>query len=170
MSQDWFGVKSQSAPHFRVGLSDDRFVFDFKVSESAYYSREHQSGDFVEGLWEQDVCEFFVGGPGSDYIEFNIGPQGAWWAASFSDYRQRVGALKLETITVENRTDENSWAVNFTVPLSELAPWHSLCLGEYRLAVTFISHHSGVNYHCYGHTSGGEPDFHLKENRLPLLV
>ena len=170
LDRDWFGETSVGSPQFHFSLTKEHLWFGFRVSEAPVYNDELSSGDFVEGLWEQDVCEFFVGGVGSHYLEFNVSPQGAWWAASFSDYRKRDREFEEARVQVHSRLGENSWETRFAVALADLEPWASLALEDYRLSVTSISHAGGVRYHCFGHETGGEPDFHLSENRRPIVI
>jgi hypothetical protein len=47
------------------------------------------SGEFVEGLWEEDVAELFIKSPDGVYQELNIAPSGAWWSMTLDAYRIR---------------------------------------------------------------------------------
>jgi hypothetical protein len=46
-------------------------------------------GEFVEGLWEDDVAELFIKSPDGTYQELNFAPSGAWWSMTLDDYRVR---------------------------------------------------------------------------------
>ena len=51
-------------------------------------------GEFVEGLWEDDVAELFIKSPAGIYQEFNFAPSGAWWSMTLDEYRLRRSSPK----------------------------------------------------------------------------
>lgn len=46
-------------------------------------------GQFQPELWRYDLAEWFLAsGEGTNYWEFNLAPNGAWWACAFTDVRR----------------------------------------------------------------------------------
>ena len=58
------------------------------------------SNDFVEGLWCDHVWELFIANPLTrEYVEFNVSPNGDWWACYFVDKRQRAALIQQPEVT-----------------------------------------------------------------------
>jgi hypothetical protein len=61
-------------------------------------------------LWEADVLELFIKEPSGRYFEFNVSPQGAWWAMELSSYRERVSYLRLPRVNlIETEVLSDRW-------------------------------------------------------------
>lgn len=167
---DWFGNPPRHPAQFSLSLQGNLLHYQFWALKAPDYDTAHGCGDFVEGLWERDVAELFLMGPQGDYHEFNLSPSGAWWCASFSGYRQRIHAQPCPSAQVFSRAEEASWTTSLTFDLRDIP-----CLGEEglqraRLSVTAILCPSEPEYFCYGHQSGGQPDFHSPGTFLPVLL
>jgi hypothetical protein len=165
---DWFGERSPFQPQVAYSVSKGRLRFQFRAEKCADCDRRYQRGDFVEGLWERDVAEFFVAGEGSVYQEINISPTGAWWSASFTGYRSKPTEIRFEPlITVEESDDR--WAVTFEASLDSFRPWRKLAPSQRLFSPTAILYDSKPNYFAWNHSGGGEPDFHRRELFQPLV-
>ena len=111
-------------------------------------------------------------GPDGRYHEFNLAPTGAWWSASFSCYRQREKAVALPSVRTEAGLAEGSWSAALSFDLRDLDILGG-DLEQARLSVTAIfaeATEQGPEYLCYGHHSGGEPDFHDVKAFLPARL
>ena len=79
-TKDWFGNPSPYRPEMNYEISGDRFKFSYRCRKTPRCDHSLETGQFVEGLWEQDVAEFFVAAGGTECQEINISPTGAWWS------------------------------------------------------------------------------------------
>lgn len=161
LSRDWFGQSCTFNPRFKFGLWEQRLTFWFAADKPPECDLELKPGNFQAGLWEQDVAEFFLLGPGGEYQEFNVSPTGAWWSGFFTSYRspaQECPSLSVETSSGWSDAD---WWAELSVPIGELAVnWEA----SVRVNPASILSPSQPRYFCFGHVEGGEPDFHLASN------
>ena len=134
---------------------------------------------FVEGLWQQDVAEFFVADRRTGhYQEFNLGPGGAWWSATFCAPRLRVVPQPewqsfgvLAKVLWTNR----EWIGQLSVPLPAGIPFLSPPshrsgaerlmqeLESGQLAVNFTAitaGRAGPRFYSLAHLRTATPDFH----------
>ena len=167
--RDWFGRPVRHQAYFRFALHQDRLTFSFEANKEPE-CEDLPRGTFRAGLWERDVAEFFLMGPGGDYQEFNLSPSGAWWSASFSSYRQQSEELPCPSAEVAAGCFAGRWTAQLSVALAEIKPLQGFSLSQCRLNPTAILAPGQPEYLCYGHCSGGQPDFHREDNFLPILV
>ena len=138
----------------------------------------HKIG-FREGLWEQDVMEFFIlDRQSGHYREYNLSPGGAWWAAEFTAPRVRLdpqpgkATFGVKTHVSWGRDD---WGGSLRIPIpSEIGMSDpnrdSAVLGDGptslekgRWAVNFTSVWSsaaGRQFYSLAELGGEKPDFH----------
>lgn len=167
-STDWYGKNSPYEPRMGVELEGDFLIFSFAANKKPLFQEHHESGDFVEGLWERDVAEFFVGTANGDvYQEINVSPSGAWWSALFSDYRVREQEVRME-VEVDAELEAEKWAVRFRVPIGELVPWRDVQPGHRTFTPTAVLYDPKPHYFCWAEGQSVEPDFHLKHLRRPI--
>ena len=169
-SLDWFGSPARHTAHFGFKLVGKSLFFRFRAEKSAECDRNLARGQFVSELWRQDVAEFFVRGPGPSYQEFNISPTGAWWSARFGQYRTLDQEIHCSSVSIQALVEDHSWEIEFSVPLSEIVVLKDLELRFAKLNPVSILCPQDPEYLCYGHTSGGEPDFHLSETFCPITL
>lgn len=124
----------------------------------------------MEGLWNHDVAEIFLAGPGPRYQEWNFSPSGAWWSAVFSDYRQLEQPCPGVVPDLEAVSGPGFWEVRCRLPLVSLLPWNDAPRSQWRLHVACILYPQDPEYLCSGHTSGGTPDFHRASHFRALPV
>lgn len=166
-SRDWFGDVSPYAPEAAITVEGEMLHFAFRCGKAPLCDERMAPGEFVEGLWEQDVAEFFVAGPGPGYQEINIAPTGAWWCCLFSGYRERQEVVVF-TPEINTHRTANSWSVNFRVPLQHLRPWRGIKSEERLFSACSILHDPEPHYFAWNHETGGEPDFHRRDLFRPL--
>ncbi len=69
-------------------------------------------GEFVEGLWEEDVAELFIKSPNGVYQELNLAPSGAWWSMTLDEYRVRRGTPRRPEVRFMSTSfADDSWSV-----------------------------------------------------------
>ena len=121
----------------RVSFDETTDFIWFSASGPSPASVEpHHPGDWIEGLWENDVAEFFVSRPDlGRYLEFNLSPTAAWWHCRFTGPRERdpvsctaPDAFCLANVSSEKGSGrlwraalgiEKTWLVNEIGPLDE---------------------------------------------------
>ena len=160
-SVDWYGRPSVYQPETAVSLTGDTLSFHFRCRKAPSHDDNLKSSEFVEGLWERDVAEFFVAGPGPGYQEINVSPGGAWWSCLFSGYRERLQVVRFEP-RIQACQDESAWSVIFETKIDNLIPWRGIEPEQRRLSPTAILYDPEPHYFAWNHSGGGEPDFHLR--------
>jgi hypothetical protein len=140
--------------------------------------RESRFGEFTEGLWNGDVIELFIGQPESEqYLEFNLAPSGAWWAAAFSRYRERsTDILAALPMTIQSNCAAGYWEFFASFDLAATAVncdscTINLCAIFGSPNRRFFSAHAPVT----AGVAAVKPDFHRAELRqtplrLPTFV
>ena len=168
-SADWFGVASPWKPEVSLRVEGGILHFSFRAQKAPWCDESLLSGSFVEGLWEKDVAELFLSGPGESYQEINVSPTGAWWSALFCDYRERSQTVEFP-VEIEVERADNFWQVHFSTAAENLIPWSGLEWSEYRASPTAILHGPEPSFFAWNWNPNkdGEPDFHRKDLLKPL--
>ena len=107
----------------------------------------------VPGLWDYEVVELFVCGPGEDYTEIEVGPHGHYLALRLSGVRQPIeSGLPLH---VETAISGQTWRGRVHIPRGILPT------GPHRINAYAI-HGQGASrrYLAAFPTGGPSPDFH----------
>lgn len=166
--KDWYGQPPRYQARFSLSLQGDILTYRFCADKTPECLTELSRGDFVEGLWQYDVAEFFVLAPDGRYQEFNLSPTGAWWSAVFSSYRQDATPVRLNSVSTIAKYDEASWSAELSVALADLVVLGQDGLRGAKLSLTSILSPGDPEYLCWGHQSGGEPDFHRPDTFRPV--
>ena len=113
----------------------------------------------TNGLWQSTCFEAFISLGSKAYVELNFSPSGEWAAYRFSDYRQDMHELEIESPRI-------SFAANRLVARVEL----SVLAGSALNLTAVIEHKSKMHsYWALAH-HGNRPDFHAHDcfvARLP---
>ncbi len=159
IEKDWSG-EAGPGPAFRVEMRDDTWFFHVRVNKPPLGNPGAAPGKFHEGLWRYDVAEWFVANRDTGrYMEWNLAPNGAWWAMLFSEPRRRAGVLPdLQGVITESAITHDGWEAVLHVPRALLES--ALGAGVLTHNACFIlgvprQHFSWVNFPVE------EPDFHL---------
>ncbi len=164
LNAEWFGHPVIPPFEFRFHLAADALVFSARRAAPALLHPESQEGRFQELLWKYDTAEFFVATPEADrYVEFNISPNGAWWAAAFTAPRvvnPNMPAVPTGVVTSGHATP-TGWACEARLPLAWLRamgviPGTTPC----RLAATAILNSPRQVFLTTATNTSGRPDFH----------
>lgn len=122
---------------------------------------QFKTGGFVEGLWTQDVAEFFIADCGTGtYTEYNLSPGGAWWGACFGAPRVRVGRQPVpcgvQTMVTWLATH---WIGRMSFPLPDLE-------GSAVNFTAITAAVAGRQYYSLAPLQGDRPDFHRPQEWL----
>lgn len=89
IDKEWYGQAVEPPYEFSFTLTADGLEFCAARKSPALVHPQGVCGEFQAELWRYDAAEFFISTPdGSRYMEFNLSPNGAWWAAVFCAPRQ----------------------------------------------------------------------------------
>jgi len=150
-----------------------RLLFHFSAALPFRAAPESPCGTFQAELWRHDCAEFFLLNPANDrYVEFNVSPTGAWWAASFTAPRQQEAEQHFQNVDCSTTTlnEDKLWAIEFSLPASDIeavlgAPLEALC-GN----VTAILQSPDQIFLTAARLGGNQPDFHLPHAWLPVVI
>ncbi len=166
---DWFGYDVDPCAEFAFATDGQHLWFLAARNKDACIHPDAQPGQFREELWKYDLAEWFLAsGDGPNYWEFNLAPNGAWWACAFEDVRRAdaeiPAPLAVDTKTV--LTDEG-WCVMARIPLNEL---RGVDIRNCKLATTFILETPNQVFLTTADDLSGEPDFHRPDTfSTPIL-
>lgn len=167
LATDWFGEALPTPIEIFLGVNTERILFGGR-GDASPWCEPATPGDFIEGLWEREVVELFLGEPGSArYQEFNLSPRGAWWTMAFSGYRTRMMTNPLPGVRCHAASGGRGWRAAIAIPLAELTiAWSS---GSGTGNVTAI-HGNPQRFVTALDLGGGEPDFHRAERFQPMRM
>lgn len=162
---DWYGAPL-SPPAYYALIEDPSHLWLIACRECrANPHPDAALGDFQEDLWRYDVAELFIStAHDSHYLEFNLSPAGAWWAAAFSAPRvpSPIGELpRIRALAEPCKTEE--WRAALGIPLDWLRA--SIKWGEgSRANVSFVLDGPTQRFVSACSLGTGEPDFHRPQH------
>lgn len=116
-----------------------------KIPEAAVGAR-------VDKLWEYDVAELFLVGPGHQYLEVELGAGGHWLIFGFDAIRQRRDEYKdFVPAFSYKKTEGGTWMSEIIIPF-EMVPENIRALNAFAIL-------SG-RFLAYAEVPGKKPDFH----------
>ncbi len=117
-------------------------------------------GSRVEGLWEFDVVELLLVGPGHTYLEIELGAGGHFLALGFDSIRHRFDSYELfAPILRFEKTGDKLWKSSLTIPW-KMIPENLRALNAFAImAGQFLA---------YLPVPGELPDFH-QPDRYPSV-
>jgi len=163
ISSDWHGVALRPPLCFTLAADPSNLWFVATRQAPATCSPGTEPGSFAEGLWEHDVAELFLANPTTGaYLEFNLAPNGAWWAAKFSAPRIRAKAQPDFPSIVTSHWEDisyDTWCAAICIPLTLLEK--EIGFGAETTAnATAILNSPLQTFHSAHKLPGTEPDFH----------
>ncbi len=109
-------------------------------------------GTRVEGLWEYDVVELFLVGPGHRYLEIELGAGGHFLVLAFDRIRHRSNGYEdLKPFLSHHKTTNKTWVSEIVLP-TNLLPDNIRALNAFVFAAG--------QYLAYSALPGDKPDFH----------
>ena len=167
IKKDWFGEQTITPPEVFFGIDQSHFHFFSRRKAPALIHPGALPGKFQPELWKYDVAEFFLAAPDhSEYLEFNLAPNGAWWSCFFSAPRVPSRTEPLANVITKADLDENAWQVQASIPLSEI-PWP---IESCFLNATLILDSPAQRFFSLAHLGEGDPDFHRPSHFLPISL
>lgn len=172
LTRDWHGRALNPPMGFAVATDTTNLWFLATRDAPAICRPGAEPGAFTEGLWEWDVAEFFLADQASGtYLEFNLAPNGAWWAAKFTAPRVRAKSQPDFQYVVTSHSQEktgNAWCAAISMPLDFLVC--EISLGAHTTAnVTAILNSPHQTFHSASKLPSLKPDFHQPE-AFPRLI
>lgn len=160
IDRDWYG---QVCPAVTFEFVKDKglWVFSTEIPVPPQNPLLAEPGQYFEGLWEQDVAEWFIVNPQTGmYVEINLASNGAWWLMPFSGPRQRNESLLPDLGRISTRThqEQEAWAAEISIP--EYTLRHSLGAGEWTHNACFILGSEPRQYLSWASLNAEHPDFH----------
>ncbi len=163
ISSDWFGKPLSPPLAFSLACDSENLWFIATRQAPASIHPTAAPGEFTPELWKHDVAELFIADPrGKSYLEFNLSPNSAWWAAKFSSTRQPSELQPDFQSHVKAYTDASetsSWLTALSIPIGFLRE-HISFTHESPANATFILNSPAQTFHTAGKLLGAEPDFH----------
>lgn len=161
LTHEWYGNAVAAPVEYSFTIEGEELVFRAAQAAPVTLHPKAQPGEFTEELWMYDTAEFFVAdAEGKQYLEFNLCPNGAWWACAFSAPRVRdasagvpVGVRTSGTVTPEG------WCCSARIPLAYLRSI-DINIESCRLAATCILNSPDYQFCTTADDVSGEPDFH----------
>ena len=121
--RDWEGAQVEPPISFSMQLKEEELVMRAQREAPANVRPGSQGGVFTPLLWKYDVAEFFLRGKGvKPYMEINLAPNGAWWAAVFDDPGVDHPGFDAAAMAVRSRGQCNDlrWEAELRLPLVTL--------------------------------------------------
>ena len=164
LAQSWHGHPVEPPFHFRFTLTGrDTLRFEAWREAAAHVHPAAAPGVFQEELWRYDVVEFFIAtADARRYLEFNLCPNGAWWAAGFTDPRVPLPGFNAQELQPAIKAEmlPTRWRCSVEVPLAALRPrgWEPATA---RMAAAAVLCRGGqYTYLTTCDQRSGKPDFH----------
>jgi len=109
-------------------------------------------GTRVEGLWNFDVVELFLVGPGHQYLEIELGAGGHFLVLGFDRIRHRSkDHANFQPVLQFHKTQQKTWVSELTIPW-KIIPENLRAVNAFMIA-------SG-QFLAYSQLPGDKPDFH----------
>ncbi len=182
LCHDWHGQAFGPPARFSLVEDPDHLWLIAGREKPANAHSMGDCGDFQAELWKHDVAELFIAEPDfKNYLEFNLSPRGAWWAARFSGPRQPADLGTLPEVICHGSPEGSDawvagmggrvastggWAASLGIPLD----WLRKTIGwgpDSPLNVTFILDSPEQRFLTACDLGGGEPDFHRPQSFQP---
>lgn len=172
LTSDWQGRTLNPPLSFAVAADAASLWFVATRQAPAACRPGTEPGAFTEGLWEWDVAELFLADPaGFAYLEFNLAPNGAWWAAKFTAPRVRAQPqpdFQSAVTSHWEKISDSGWCAAIRVPLDFLES--VIGFGSQTTAnATAILNSPHQTFHSAARLTGAEPDFHQPAS-FPRLI
>lgn len=118
------------------------------------------SGERVANLWEYDVVEVFLVGPGHRYLEVELGAGGHWLVLGFSEIRKRSNEYEAFEPRMTFSKNESEWTSEMVIP------WHMIPKDVRALNAFVIAN---GQFLAHAPLPGLEPDFHQPDAYPPAV-
>lgn len=172
VSSDWSGAQLQPPAGFCIAADGENLWFAASRGATAHSHPDSTTGTFTPELWKYDCAELFIADPETGaYLEFNIAPNGGWWASRFTKIRAidpEQPDFKSAVSVHAQDSDADMWLVALSIPLAFLKKHINFRLGN-TANVAFILNSPEQTFHTANKLSGIIPDFH-QPTKFPKLI
>lgn len=171
LTHEWYGNPVKVPVEYSFSIEGDCLVFRAAQAAPIVIHPAAQPGAFTEELWMYDTAEFFVAdAAGKRYLEFNLCPNGAWWACAFSAPRVRDAVAGLPVgVRTQGEVTSSGWSCAAWLPLSYFRMM-DIDIADCRLAATCILNSPDYLFLTTSDDQSGEPDFHRPWSWAPALI
>lgn len=143
----------------RVSMSQTKDGLLIRVEAPMIHEQkipEAPMGTRVEGLWEYDVVEVFLVGPGHRYLEIECGAGGHFLVLGFDSIRHRSDSYEsFAPILRFEKTGKRVWKSSLIIPW-KMVPENLRALNAFAImAGQFLA---------YSPVSGTQPDYHQPDS------
>lgn len=161
LTHEWYGKPVAAPVEYSFSIEDGCLVFRASQAAPVTIHPLARPGAFTEELWRYDTAEFFVAdAEGKNYLEFNLCPNGAWWACAFCGPRQPVpGVTAPAGVETTGSVTPAGWGCTARLPLAYLRS-QGIDIESCRLAATCILNSPDYQFCTTSDDLSGEPDFH----------
>lgn len=162
LRREWYGREIVPPVQFSFTLENGNLVFTARQARAVNIHPTAKPGEFTENLWKYDTAEFFVANADATrYLEFNLCPNGAWWACVFTAPRVKdESAPPLPAVQTRGSIqDDGSWECRAELPIAYLEAL-GMPPARCRLAAAAIQNSPDYTYLTTSDDQSGEPDFH----------
>jgi hypothetical protein len=169
VAETWEGERLANPYRWTLVLDPDTLWFGVEFPKANGTAARFAHGEFVEWLAQQvDVAELFLMSRSGHYQEFHLTGEGAWWAMTFSGYRERATQPPKPTkVTCAVEASESSWRGALGIERSDITvPLDDTTLAQ----VSACLHEDGtVRYVTSAGRPSYDPDFHDKRSFRPVV-
>ena len=162
LGREWYGGAVAPPVRYSFTLENGSLVFTAAQDRAVRIHPAAKPGEYTVELWKYDTAEFFVANAeATRYLEFNLCPNGAWWACVFTGPRE-VDATAPPLPAVKTRgciRADGSWECRAELPAAYLEAL-GMPPGNCRLAAAAIQNSPDYLYLTTSDDLSGEPDFH----------
>lgn len=171
LTHEWYGNPIAAPVEYSFTIEDDCLVYRAAQAAPVTIHPEARPGEFKEELWMYDTAEFFVAdAEGRNYMEFNLCPNGAWWACAFCGPRKALeGAGVPEGVQTTGSVTPTGWGCTARLPLAYLRGL-GIDVEHCRLAATCILNSPDYLFCTTSDDQSGEPDFHRPTSWAPAAL
>jgi len=158
---DWNGEALKNPIGYSFVIDEQSLWFIATHREAAQLHPDSSPGVFMPDLWKYDVAEFFLTNPeNGHYLEVNLAPNAAWWAAEFSGPREGMKEVKLEGInTYADMHKDGGWIAAMRLDVAMLRDEFGFCQ-ESLINAAFIIGSPEQKFVSVAELGEGKPDFH----------
>ncbi|MDP4722137.1 MAG: hypothetical protein NWS48_12995 [Akkermansiaceae bacterium] len=170
IGSDWSGKPLLPPLAFSLAADAENLWFVATRQAEACVHPDAFLGSFTPELWKYDTAELFIADDKTGrYLEFNLAPNGAWWAAEFSS--PRVASVTQpdfkSNVTSHSGDESGQWLAALSIPLAFLRDTVDFGTGT-KANATFILGSPEQTFHSAAKLPGAEPDFH-QPSAFPIL-
>lgn len=163
IGKEWYGHSVEPPYEYSFTLTPEGLEFRAARKAPALVHPAGVCGAFQAELWRYDAAEFFITTPsGTRYMEFNLSPNGAWWAAVFCAPRQIAPGFESwipAGVQASGHSTSEGWSCRALIPSAVLTEL-GIAPQDCRLAAAAILNSPNQIFLTTALPCDTQPDFH----------